>query len=129
MFRSEMVRVQRSKHPSDMPAFGAHLVAQFSGSRGPTDPSGHVPTMGIPSGADVGIVVSVGVGMVDAVGVAVSATGAEVGESVSAAVGDMVGLADSSSHGKITGKHAGEKSFGRVHGFRPFPCFVVCAVR
>ena len=124
-FRREMVDVHRSKHPLVMPAFGSHLVAQFSGSTGPTDPSGHVLTMGIPSGADVGIVVSVGVGIVDAVGVAVSAIGDEVGESVSA-VGTMVGVADSSTQGKITGKHSGEKSLGSEHGFRPFPCFADC---
>ena len=53
--RRVTVEEQRSEHPlSNMSVSSAHFVAQFSGSRGPTDPSGHVVTTGIPSGDAVG---------------------------------------------------------------------------
>ena len=54
--RRDTVDEQRSEHPpltKSASSSSSHFVAQFSGSRG-ADPSGHVLTMGIPSGDGVG---------------------------------------------------------------------------
>lgn len=110
-----------------MSGSSSHFVSQFSGSRGPTDPSGHVLTMGMPNGDavgnDVGAADEDGTadeeGTPDGAGATVLAEGDKVGmvEGVSVGlevgasilpIGDEDGKAVSFSQGKISGKHSGE---------------------
>ena len=114
----DILEEQRSEHPrSNILASSSHFVAQFSGSRGPTDPSGHVLTMGIPSGDGVGIEFGASEkdgapdGTADGAEDVVLRDGKKVGKVEGATalpIGDEDGKAVPFSQGKISGKHSEE---------------------
>ena len=84
-----------------------HFVTQFFGSRGPTDPSGHVLTTGIPSGDGVGNEVGAPDGDRTEGGAGVFFEEANIREAADALP---------FSQGKITGKQLGEYSLDLEHG-------------